>query len=814
MKRVILMLVAACTFMSAFSQQYTLSGTVKDSNGNPLTGANVVVNNTYLGVATNLNGEFSFRLNGGEYTLSVSFLGYGKYQKVVHLDRDVNINVALKAATVLGDEIIVTATRAKVNDPVAYTNVSHKDIESRNLGQDIPYLLNMTPSVVATSDAGTGIGYTNLRIRGTDANRINVTVNGIPLNDPESHGVFWVDIPDFATSLDNVQIQRGVGTSTNGAGAFGATINFQTQSYNKDPYAEYKTAAGSFNTFNNSIKVGSGLLNNHFTIDARLSKITSDGYIDRASSDLKSFFVSGGYYNQKTIIRANVFSGKEKTYQAWNGVPKVRLENDYQGMQKLINDAGYTQAEADNLLNSNSRTYNFYTYDNQTDNYQQDNYQLFLSHEFSPMLNINAALHYTYGRGYYEEKKDNQKLSNYQLDLVIIGGDTILRTDLIRRKWLDNDFYGTTYSLNYHNRNVAVTLGGAWNKYDGRHFGRVIWARYASNGEIRHEWYRNTGIKTDFNNYIKVNYQITDDIGVYGDFQYRNIHYDINGIDNDLRNITQQHSYNFLNPKFGFSFLKGEKQSAYFSFGIAHREPNRDNFTDADPEKPAPTFETLLDYELGYHIKSEKVKVGLNLYYMDYDNQLVLTGEINDVGAAVMTNVKKSYRTGVEFMAGVRLLKNLLWNMNATLSQNKIDNFTEYVDNWDTGTQDVFNLGQTNLAFSPDIVGGSTIIFIPFKSFRAEFLSKYVGKQYIDNTSSEERKLSPYFVNNLTFNYNFSPKVFQAIDISLMVNNLFNVKYESNAWVYRYIYENQPEVMDGYFPQAGISYLLSVNFRF
>ena len=745
MKRVVLMLVAACIFSGAFSQQYTLSGNVNDSNGNPLTGANVVVKNTYLGVATNLNGEFSFKLNEGEYTISVSFLGYGKYQKTIKLNRDVHLNVVLKAATVLGDEVIVTATRAKANDPVAYTNISHKDIESRNLGQDIPYLLNMTPSVVATSDAGTGIGYTNLRIRGTDANRINVTVNGIPLNDPESHGVFWVDIPDFATSLDNVQIQRGVGTSTNGAGAFGATINFQTKSFNKDPYAEYKTSAGSFNTFNNSIKVGSGLLNNHFTLDARLSKITSDGFIDRASSDLKSFFVSGGYYSKKTIIRANVFSGKEKTYQAWNGVPKVRLENDYQGMQKLISDAGYNRADSANLLNSNSRTYNFYTYNNQTDNYQQDNYQLFLSHEFSPWLNINAALHYTYGRGYYEEKKNDQKLSDYLLNPVTIGNDTILRTDLIRRKWLDNDFYGATYSLNFHKRNFAITLGGAWNKYDGRHFGRVIWARYASNGDIRHEWYRNTGIKTDFNNYIKVNYQITDNFGAYGDFQYRNIHYDIIGIDNDLRNITQQHSYNFLNPKFGFSYLISEKQSAYLSLGIAHREPNRDNFTDADPEKPGPTFETLHDYEMGYHIKSAKAKVGLNLYYMDYDNQLVLTGEINDVGAPIMTNVKKSYRMGAEFMAGIRLLKNLSWNMNATLSRNKIDNFIEYVDNWDTGAQDVFNLGRSDLAFSPDIIGGSTLVFLPVKGFRMELLSKYVGKQYIDNTSSGERKLNPLF---------------------------------------------------------------------
>ncbi len=814
MKRVILMLAIASIFTGAFSRQYTLSGSVTDSNGDPLTGANVVVNETYLGTATNLQGEFSFSLDEGEYNLTISFLGYEKYEKDVNLNKDIHLNVVLKPATVLGDEVIVKATRANVNDPVAYTDVSNKEIESRNLGQDLPFLLNMTPSIVTTSDAGAGIGYTNLRIRGTSSDRINVTVNGIPLNDAESHGVYWVDLPDFATSLNNVQIQRGVGTSTNGAGAFGGTINFQTRDYNKDPYAEYKSAAGSFNTFNNSIKVGTGLLKNHFTLDARLSKITSDGYIDRASSNLKSFFVSGGYYSPKTIIRANIFSGIEKTYQAWNGVPKVRLENNTAGMMQLISDAEYTQAEADNLLNSNSRTYNFYTYKNQTDNYQQDNYQLFFSHEISPWLNVNAALHYTYGRGYYEEKKNDQNLADYQLNPVIMGTDTITHTDLIRRRWLDNDFYGTTYSINFHKSNLAVTFGGAWNKYDGRHFGRVIWARYSSNGEIRHEWYRNTGIKTDFNNYLKINYQVTDNIGAYGDFQYRTIDYEISGIDNDLRDISQKHYYDFLNPKFGLNYNINDKLSTYFSFGIAHREPNRDNFTDADPEKPGPTYETLRDYELGYKFKSAKLRIGINLYYMDYDNQLVLTGEINDVGNPVMTNVKKSYRTGIEFMAGIRLLKNLDWSVNATYSQNKINNFTEYVDNWDTGSQNIFRLGLTDLAFSPDLVGGSTFQFTPFDRFQIELLSKYVGKQYIDNTSSEERKLDPYFINNLAFSYDLTTKLFRTVNFNLMINNLFNVKYESNAWVYRYIYENDQRVMDGYFPQAGRNYLAAVVFNF
>lgn len=814
MKRIGILILLIALSLTLFSQK-TITGIVKNQSGEPLIGANIVIKETFKGTATNSKGEFKFsKVKTGDYTYIISYLGYKTLEKEISGDNTKNLVFTLEPASILSEDVIVTATRAKENDPVSFTNIGNSDIRENNFGQDIPYLLSSTPSIVSTSDAGTGIGYTYLRIRGTDQNRINITINGIPLNDSESHGVWFVNMPDFLSSVDNIQIQRGVGTSSNGSAAFGATLNLQTKTFNKNAYAEINSFAGSFNTFRNSVSFGTGLINNKFSFDGRLSKIISDGYIDRAESDLESFYLSGAYYTSKSILKANIISGKEKTYQSWNGIPKVRLENNYDGMQQYLDHWLIDQEEYDHMINSDSRTYNFYTYDNETDNYQQDHYQLFYSYEFSPAFHINSALHYTRGRGYYEQYKKDRDFADYQIEDLIINSDTITSTDLIQQKWLDNHFYGGVFSLDYQTGKLNLTVGGGWNQFLGDHFGEVIWAKYASNGNIRHRWYENDGDKTDFNIYAKAKYLLFDKLNAYIDLQYRNINYSIDGIDDDLRNITQNHKFEFFNPKLGLFYQVNDLHSNYLTFGIANREPNRSNYTDADPGKPLPKPETLYNIELGYNYKSTNTYFSSNLYYMYYIDQLVLTGEINDVGAAIMTNVDKSYRLGLEVSTGIKILEKLHISANATFSQNKISNFTEYVDNWDTWEQEANNIGETDLSFSPSIIVNGRVSYELFKKFKAEFISKYVGKQYIDNTSNNDRSIDPYFVNDLKFSYSLKTKSIKEIDFNVLINNIFDHKYESNAWVYRYILGGEEFLMDGYFPQAGINILGGITLKF
>jgi len=813
MKRIVFLFFLSVLTQSIFSQEI-IKGVVKNENGETLIGANVLIKETFDGTATNEKGEFSFsEIKLKDYTFKVSYLGYTTLEKQVKKENLGSIEFILELSNILSEEVIVTATRAKDNDPVSFTNITNSEIKENNFGQDIPYLLSTTPSITSTSDAGTGIGYTNFRIRGTDLNRINITVNGIPLNDAESHGVWFVNMPDFLSSVDNIQIQRGVGTSTNGAASFGATLNLQTKTFNQDAYAEINSYAGSFNTYRNSVSFGTGLINDKFTFDGRLSKITSDGFVDRAESDLTSFYLSGAYYTSKSILKANIISGKEKTYQSWNGVPKVRLENDETGMQRYLDHWLIDQEEYDHMINSDSRTYNFYTYDNEIDNYLQDHYQLFYSFEVNPSFNINTAIHYTRGKGYYEQYKKDRDLSEYQLDNVIINTDTITSTDLIQQKWLDNHFYGGVFSLNYNKNKLDFTFGGGWNKYIGDHFGEVIWAQYASDGNIRHRWYENEGVKTDLNLYTKFKYNFWNKLNAFIDLQERIINYEIDGIDDDQRNITQEHDFYFFNPKAGVFYQINENNSSFINFGIANREPNRSNYTDAAPGQ-TPKHETLYNIELGYSYNTSKSLLSLNAYYMYYKDQLVLTGEINDVGAAIMTNVDESYRAGVELIAGFSPVKKLNINANTTLSTNKIKDFTEYVDNWDTGVQSVNNIGETDLSFSPNLLANASISYEIFKNFTGEYRFKFVGKQYIDNTSSNERSIDPYHVSDLKFNYNIKTKFIKEIGVNLLINNLFNHEYESNAWVYRYILGGEEYVMDGYFPQAGINILGGLTLKF
>ena len=785
---IVLLWLAAMPYM-AFSQ-FSISGKVVDKETKePLQGAHIIIENTFKSTTSNSSGYYFIKkLKKGNYSIKVSFIGYKTFIKKIKLEKNSELNFEMLSSPVLEDEVIITATRAPEKSPTTYKNVSKNEIRDVNLGQDLPFLIETTPSTVVTSDAGAGIGYTSIRIRGTDMTRINVTINGIPLNDPESHGVFWVDMPDFASSVDNIQIQRGVGTSTNGAAAFGASINIQTLKLNPEPYAEINSSAGSFNTFKNNLTFGTGLIKGKFSFDGRVSKITSDGYIDRAFSDLKSFFVSGAYYGEKSILKLNIFSGKEKTYQAWMGVPKDSLKTN--------------------------RTYNPYTYDNETDNYQQDHYQLIYSKEINKNLLLNTALHYTHGKGYYEQYKKNRKFKDYLLDTLFIGGDTISRTNLVQQKWLDNDFYGFTYSLNYKKKNTDLILGGAWNKYNGKHFGKVIWAQFASNGSINHQWYDNTGVKTDFNIFGKINYNLNDKINLYGDVQYRRIYYSIDGDHDDLRDITQEHKFNFLNPKAGLYFDINENHSTYFSFAVSNREPSRSDYRDSD-EDHIPTGETLYDYEIGYNFKSLNFAIDANIFYMNYKDQLILTGEINNVGNPIMTNVPKSYRAGIELAVGAKILQNLKWDINATFSRNKIKDFTAYIDNWSPPYKQITeDSGETYLSFSPDIIAGSIISYKPINNLNISFISKYVSRQYIDNTSNKYRSLDPYFVNNLIINYSFKTRFIKEIGFQLMINNIFNEKYETNAWVYRYYYEDKEYMMDGYFPQAGINFLAGVSLRF
>lgn len=794
--------------------QVSLSGIV-NGNGEPLAGASVILQNTQYGISTASDGTFRFKnLKKGNYVISVSFIGFETSEIEISLETDREITVNLEPTSILTDEILVSSTRAGSKTPMAHTNVSGSEIDRSNMGHDIPYLLQLTPSFVATSDAGAGVGYTNFRIRGTDLNRINVSVNGIPLNDAESHGTWFVDLPDLASSLDNAQIQRGVGTSTNGAAAFGATINLQTNSLKQKPYAEYRTALGSFNTIKNTVTAGTGLMNGHFSVDVRLSKVSSDGFIDRAFSDLKSFFVSGGYYAENTILKLNVFSGFEETYQAWWGVPSVRLNNDTEGMQRYADHWLMTREEVDRMMASDSRTYNYYTYKNQVDHYQQDHYQLHFSRKFNPHLNLNVSAHYTYGRGYYENFKADEDLEDYNLPAVDLGEVVIESTDLVNRKWLDNDFYGLTWSLNYEKQKSNLVFGGGLNEYDGNHFGNIIWAQFLGDVQPDYEWYRSKGVKKDFNVFLKYNVQLLKKFNLFADLQYRRIDYSIDGIDDDLRDITLQHDFNFFNPKLGAFYQPAGNQEVYASFAVANREPNRTAYVDADPNGKQPVHETLYDWEAGYNYKSAVFSFSANYYFMNYKNQLVLTGEINDVGAPIMVNVDKSYRTGIELQAGVQITGNLQWNGNATISKNKIKDFTEYVDNWDTGGQDAFKLGTVDLAFSPGFTGNSRFTFTPAKKLNLSLVSSYVGKQYIDNTSSDDRMLDPWFVNHFQADYTVSGRLFREITFRAMINNLFNEKYESNAWVYSYIYEGQRYKMDGYFPQAGTNFMVGIDFKF
>jgi iron complex outermembrane receptor protein len=689
------------------------------------------------------------------------------------------------------DEVLVSAIRVTEKAPVTFSNMDKKDIKFRNLGQDIPVLMNYLPSVVTTSDAGNGVGYTGIRVRGSDATRVNVTINGIPYNDSESQGTFWVNMPDFASSVQSLQLQRGVGTSTNGAAAFGASLNMLTDFYSDKAYGEISSSYGSFNTFKNTVKFSTGLMNDHFEIAGRLSALKSDGYVDRASSDLKSYFLQGTYVGKTTLIKALTFGGTEKTYQSWNGL---------EDLDKLKNDRTYNTAGMFTDESGNTRFY-----DNETDNYQQDHYQLHWNERIVENWSTNLAFHYTKGKGYYENYKEDQDFSDYSL-APIAAAPTVNTTDLVRQKWLDNDFYGTTFSANYKEDSWDIILGGGWNKYEGDHFGKVIWARYASTSELGDYYYDDFATKTDGNIFAKANYKVSDKWSLFGDLQLRNVTYKANSSETGL----VDDNFNFFNPKGGVTYQLNEINSFYFSYARANREPNRTDYENGSP-KP----EKLNDFELGWRYLSDKIKLNVNTYYMGYKDQLVLTGELDDVGAPIRANSGDSYRLGLEVDATFQLSEKWVLQPNVTLSQNKNKDF------YFTRDGVLQNLGNTNIAYSPDVVAGNRLGFTPIKDFQISLYSKFVGEQYMANIDSEGSKLESYFVNDLNVSYEFRPKtIFKSILISALVNNIFNLKYVSNGYFYTYDddYSNPPAITTiegtGYYPQAGINVLIGLSLKF
>ena len=710
-------------------------------------------------------------------------------------------NDTISMQKVLND-VNVNALRATEKTPVAFTNISKSEIEKGNLGQDLPYIISLTPSVVTTSDAGAGVGYTGFRVRGSDPTRINVTINGIPLNDSESQGVWWVNMPDFSSSIESIQIQRGVGTSANGASAFGASVNLKTDGLKKNPYFTTSNSMGSFATLKNNIEFGTGLINNKFAFNGRVSKISSDGYIDRATSNLKSLYLQGTYFGASSVIKALVFTGHERTYQAWNGVPL-------------------------NYLDEN-RTFNPYTYKNEVDNYGQTHYQLHYSKQLSTETTVNVAAHFTHGEGYYEQEKIGEDFADYGLENIILSDDTISSTNLIRRKWLNNDFGGFTYSLNHQMGNLDLVLGGASNSYSGQHYGNIIWAEYASNGASNHQYYWNKAEKLDHNFYGKANYKYSDATNLYLDLQRRRVDYIFEGYDRNGVPSEQEVSHVFFNPKIGLFHDLNQSQSIYVSFAVANKEPNRNDYVENKADE-YPSHETLYDTEVGYKQSGEKFSLGVNLYHMKYKNQLVLTGQINDVGAYRRANIDESYRKGIELEATYKLSDKMTWEGNMTLSENKIISHNEYVDNWDTGDQEKIDYENTDLAFSPTAIWASIFNYKVDKNISLDFISKYVGEQFIDNTSSDDRKLDDYLVNNLRLAYDWDSKIFKTAKLTLQVNNLLDNKYVSNAWVYRFVSDGyDPREYDhyvnadsergynmaAYFPEATRNYLLGLTLGF
>ncbi|MBR2051553.1 MAG: TonB-dependent receptor [Bacteroidales bacterium] len=781
--------------------QFNISGKVIDKeNHDILIGAHVSLKELNLITVTDENGDFIFEnIDKGTYTLEATYLGFKNYSSDIKVVNNTKIKIAMSIDSMMEDEIIVTSSRVGEKTPLTYSEISSEELKRSNQGADLPFLLQNTPSVVVTSDAGAGVGYTSMRVRGSDLTRINVTLNGIPVNDAESNLVYFVDLPDLASSVDNIQIQRGVGNSSNGAAAFGASINIKTDEQTTEPFARLSSTFGSFNTLKNTINFSSGRNDNGFNFNGRISKINSDGYIDRAYSDLFSYQLSASWSDENDFIKFMIMNGKEETYQAWNGTPKDSLATN-----PTFNPSGMMYDKDGNFIGY---------YENEIDKYDQSYYQIHYAHSFSQNMTLTASAFLTTGKGYYENYKNDKSFSSYGLPFFVIGDTVIESVNLIQQKWLDNKYYGFNIAMNHKVRRFDLNYGGSWNRYDGDHFGIINWAEYGV--PLNYRWYENTGNKQYYNTFISANYELNKHLNLFAEMQYRHINYSIEGIHDDLNDVTQHHLFNFWNPKGGIFYSINDNNSAYFSVAYSNREPNRDIYTDADEiQRERVTHEKLIDYELGYSYRNRKMALNANIFYMDYKDQLVMTGEINNVGNTIMTNVDKSYRLGLEGSAAFQFNRYFALDFNFALSQNKILNYVDYVDNYDADWnylgQIEDNLGTTNISFSPNIIGGLNFKVTPINHLDIVFQEKYVGRQYIDNTSTLSRSLDPYFVSNVNINYEWKQTLFRDLNFNLSVNNIFNSKYCSNAWVYKAIVGGEEYIEDGYFSQAGINFMFSV----
>lgn len=799
---------------SAIAQQ-ALNGIVTGNDDLPLSGATVLVEDNPIPTITGDDGRFSIRaFNQQSLRITVKHLGYETFSDVVIPVPGKEIRILLRQRPFLSEEVVVSATRAGTNRGMAVSTMNKEEINKMNTGQDMPYVLQLLPSVLVTSDAGNGVGYTGIRIRGSDASRINITINGIPLNDAESQLVYWVNMPDFASSVENIEVQRGAGTSTNGAGAFGGTINILTDNTSDTAFATVTTGAGSFNTFRNNVRFGTGLINKHFSLEGRLSSIKSDGYIDRASSDLQSHFLSASYRDEKNHLRLHYFSGKETTYQSWYGVPESRVNNDLAGMLAYSDRNFLPDAERDRLLSS-GRNYNFYTYDNQTDNYRQDHYQLIWSRALNDNWMMDLALHGTTGTGYYEEFKPDEPLVDYG----ITSTDTnITDTDIIRRRWLDNILAGATWSLRGQPlQNLMLTFGGAANRYEGAHFGEVIWARYAGNSSIRYRYYDNDAVKTDANTYIKAEWSAWKEFRFYGDLQLRRVGYQFSGPDGNGNPVPQNDEIYFFNPKAGVTWSPERQTSLYASVAVAHKEPNRDDYTESS-KNSRPSPERMVDYEAGLRWNNGSLIASANMYYMDYYNQLILTGEINDVGSYTRTNISRSYRAGIELEAAASISKRFSIAANATLSDNRIRRFRQFTDSYDndfnyTGQEEVIYYN-TPIAFTPSAIINSRLIYRPKTGLELQLQAKSVSRQYMDNTGNDGRTLPAYTVCDLRVHWNPEGRILKRFSFDVLVNNILDAAYSSNGYTYGYNYGTSRIQENFLYPQAGINVTGQMTVRF
>ncbi len=792
-----------------FSQK-SISGIVESEEGKAIPFAKIRVVHSQNGTISDAEGKFKIEnITSDSKRIIVRALGYAEQE--ISIESNTNyLKLQLFKQIQNLETVQVDATRPQV-DPSSATKINKKeDLQGKNFGQDLPILLNTMPSVVTTSDAGAGIGYTGMRIRGVDAERINVTINGIPVNDPESHGVWWVNMPDLVGSVDNILVQRGVGTSTNGAASFGASVNIKTDNISEEAYGTIDNAVGSFNTWKSSVRAGTGLIDGKFAMDVRLSRILSDGFIDRASSNLKSFYLSGSYVGKKSLIKAVAFSGKERTYQSWYGTPESVINGDANEMNAYADRNYLSDAERANLLES-GRSYNYYTYQDEVDNYQQDNYQLHFTHTFSPKTTLNIAGHYTKGRGYFEQYKFGQDLSDYGFSNVVVGGDTVASTDLIRRRWLDNDFVGFVYSLSHNvNSNFSLQFGGAGNTYIGDHYGEIVWARYASQSEIYDRYYDNNAQKSEFSSYLKADY-VKGNWSLYADVQYRYVDYNFGGFDDvsgNLIDIDQKEVYNFVNPKVGGSYAFDANNRLFLSAGIGNREPVRKDFRESSMQS-RPEHETLTDLELGHSFETAKLQVRTNIYVMNYENQLINTGKINDVGAYTRINVDESYRLGIELAAIVRPFDVLDVHAGFTYSENKIASFTEYVDNYDDPNYEQTQIDHenTDMAFSPNVIGNIGFTYRPVEGLALNWMTKYVGDQFLDNTSNQDRKIDAFSYSNVSLNYTIEDLVFKSITFGVQCNNILDAKYQNNGYTWGYIAGGQRTVENFYYPQAGRNFM-------